>query len=227
MILPYSRSAEYASIHGKRIFYQYQSQTERGIIMKNWQRSAMAILIIVAFAALGSAQESKTAQNMPTDEAFLKKVSGINLAEIELGMLAQKKGSNDAIKQFGKLMVSDHSDAETATKQLASDLNVMIPEKPGKDVADIESRLSSMGGAQFDEDYIHHMVAGHNGAVAMIENEIEHGKNPKIKEFAETILPTVQDHLCIGENVVGKMGMSGEEGLSQPDKAIEAAAKPK
>ena len=195
--------------------------------MKNWRRSAMAVLIIGASAVVGYAQESKTAQNMPTDEAFLKKVSGINLAEIELGMLAQKKGSNDAIRQFGKLMVSDHSNAETATKQLASNLNVMIPEKPGKDVADIDDQLSLMEGAQFDEDYVRHMVAGHNGAVAMIENEIEHGRNPKIVEFAEKILPTVQDHLCIGENVVGKMGMSGKEGLSQPDKAIEATANPK
>lgn len=195
--------------------------------MKKWQQSAVAILIIAAFAAVGSAQESKPAQNMPMDKAFLKKVSGINLAEIELGMLAQKKGSSDAIQQFGKLMVSDHTDAETATKRLASDLNVMIPEEPGKDVADLDAQLSSMEGAQFDEDYIHHMVAGHNGAVAMIENEIEHGRNPKIVEFAEKILPTVQDHLCIGENVVGKMGMSGKEGLSRPDKAIEAAADPK
>lgn len=195
--------------------------------MKNGPRWAVALLTIPALAAVGLAQAGKPAQNLPTDGAFLAKVSGINLAEVELGTLAQKKGNNEAVRQFGKLMVSDHSNAEIATKQLASELKVTIPEKPGKDVAELDAQLSHMRGAQFDEDYIHHMVAGHNGAITMIENEIENGQDPAIKAFAEKILPTVQDHLRIAENVAGKMGMSGKEGLSQPDKAIEALAHPR
>ena len=54
----------------------------------------------------------------------------------------------------------------------------------------------------------------------MIENEIEHDQNASARAFAEKILPTVQDHLRVAENVVGQMGMSGKAGLSQPSKAI-------
>jgi hypothetical protein len=61
----------------------------------------------------------------------------------------------------------------------------------------------------------------------MIENEIEHGQATAIKAFAEKFLPIVQDHLRIAENVSGKMGTSGKEGPSQPEKAIEAAARPR
>lgn len=194
--------------------------------MRNWLQWAISILVIAAFPAVGCAKGSKPAQTMPMDKAFLDKVSEINLAEVELGMLAQKNGNNDAVRMFGKLMVSDHSGGEKATKQLASGLKVMIPEKPGQDAVKLKAQLSQMRGTNFDKDYIRHMVAGHNGAIAMIENEIEHGRDAKIKAFAEKILPTIQDHLRIAENVAGKMGLSGKEGLSQPDKAIEASARP-
>jgi len=195
--------------------------------MNNWSRSVLAILIVAAFAAVGSVQASDSAQNMPTDKAFLDKVSEINLAEVELGTLAQRKGNNEAVRQFGTLMADDHSVAEKATEQVASDLKETIPEKPGKDVAELEAQLSRLRGAEFDVEYMHHMVAGHNGAVAMIENEIEHGQEPAIKAFAEKILPTVQDHLRIAENLSGRMGLSGKEGLSQPNKAIIAPARPR
>ncbi len=71
------------------------------------------------------------------------------------------------------------------------------------------------------------MVAGHNSAVAMIENEIEHGQDPAIKACAEQILPTVQDHLRNAENLSGRMGLSGKQGLSQPDRAIVAPVRPR
>lgn len=193
--------------------------------MKSWSRWTVATLTILTLTAVGFTQESKSAENMPMDKAFVNKVAEINLAEIELGTLAQKKG-NEAVKQFGKLMVSDHSDAQNAVKQLASEQGVTIPEKPGKGVFDLKAQLSHMSTAHFDKDYIQHMVQGHNGAVAMIENEIENGQNPAIKAFAEKILPTVQDHLRIAENVAGRMGMSGKVGLSQPDKAIPVASHP-
>ncbi|MGH7738928.1 MAG: DUF4142 domain-containing protein [bacterium] len=195
--------------------------------MKNWTQWVISILMIAASTAVGYAKSGEATGKMPTDKAFLDKVSQINLAEVELGKLAEKKGGNDAVKQFGKLMVSDHSNGEKAANELAGGLKVTIPEKPGKDAVELKAQLSRMHGSQFDEDYIHHMVAGHNGAIAMIENEIENGQNPRIKGFAEEILPIIQDHLRVAENVAGKMGLSGKEGLSQPDNAIEAPASPK
>ena len=122
-------------------------------------------------------------------------------------------------------MVSDHSQAQDALKPLAARLRVMSAAKPGNDVIALEAHLSNLRAAQFDKDYMQHMVAGHNGAVAMIENEIEHDRDASVRGFAEKILPTVQDHLRVAENVVGQMGMSGKGGLSQPNKAIVAPAK--
>jgi putative membrane protein len=194
--------------------------------MTAWIKTAWVLVAALALAGVALAQASKAAA-MPMGKSFLAKVSEINLAEVELGHLAEQKGHNDAVRQFGKLMVSDHSQAEEALTPLAARLHVAITAKPGNDIFALESRLSHLSAAEFDKDYMQHMVAGHNGAIAMIEHEIEHDRNASTRAFAEKILPTVQDHLRVAENVVGQMGMSGKAGLSEPSKAIVSAAMPK
>ena len=71
--------------------------------MKSWLRWALASLTVLVFAAVGaSAQQNKSDQNMPSGKGFITNAAQINLAEIELGNLAQQKGNNDAVRQFGK-----------------------------------------------------------------------------------------------------------------------------
>jgi predicted outer membrane protein len=71
--------------------------------MKSWLRWALASLTVLVFAAVGaSAQQNKSDQNMPSGKDFITNAAQINLAEIELGNLAQQKGNNDAVRQFGK-----------------------------------------------------------------------------------------------------------------------------
>lgn len=196
--------------------------------MKSWLRWAVASLTVLLFAAVGSAApQNNSDQNMPTGKDFITHAAQINLAEIELGNLAQQKGNNDAVRQFGKLMVTDHTNAQNELKQLAAERNFTLPAQPEKAASNLDTRLSHMSGAQFDQDYVRHMLQGHDKAVAEFENEIEHGRDPAIKAYAEKILPTIQDHIRIAEDLAGKMGMSGNAGLSQPDKAIAASAQPR
>jgi putative membrane protein len=192
--------------------------------MKTWSKATMAAFVVLAFVIVGFAQTSKSKQNMSTGKTFIDKAAEINLAEIELGKLAQQRGNNDAVKDFGKLMVSDHSKAQDELKQLAAERKVALPSQPGEAASNLDSQLSRLSGAQFDQDYVAHMLKGHEGAIAAFENEIEHGQDPAIRACAEKVLPTIQDHVRIAEDLAGKMDMSGKEGLSQPDKAIIAAA---
>jgi putative membrane protein len=53
------------------------------------------------------------AQSLATGKAFIAKIAEINLAEIELGRLAEQNASNLAIKDFAQRMIQDHTQAET------------------------------------------------------------------------------------------------------------------
>jgi putative membrane protein len=186
-----------------------------------------ALTIALTLVVTSSAQQKSWSGKMPTGKAFVTKAAEINLGEIELGKLAEQKGNNQAVKDFGERMIEDHSEAETELQELAKRESVTLPKMPGSGVAGLKRQISAESGAQFDEMYIKHMMAGHKQAIATFENEIEHGQNPAIKSYAEKYLPVIQDHIRIAEDVAGKMDMSGRLGLEQPDKAIAASAMPK
>jgi len=175
---------------------------------------------------LAWSQQSSSSQNMSTGKAFLDKAAQINLGEIELGKLAEQKGHNSAIRDFGKRMVEDHSKAQDQLKVVAEKEGISLPTQPATSAMDLHHQLMQTSGAAFDQLYIQHMLSGHRGAIDAFDNEIEHGHNPEIKSYAENVLPVIQDHIRIAEDVAGKMELAGKNGLNQPDKAIAALAKP-
>lgn len=191
-------------------------------------KSLVSIFVtLLGLTVVALAQPAGPQQSMPTGKAFLSKVAKINLTEIELGKLAEQKGNNQAVQDFGKRMVADHSKAQVKLEQVAKQEGVALPKHAGTEAAGLEKQLSSQSGERFDEMYMGHMLEGHKQAVAMIENEIEHGRNSTIKTYAESCLPVIQDHVRIAEDVAGKMGMAGKSGLDDPYKAITVAGVPK
>jgi putative membrane protein len=191
-------------------------------------KSLFAVLAtLLGLIVTVSAQQKMAQPNLPTGKAFVTHAAQINLTEIELGKLAEQKGHNQAVRDFGARMVEDHTKAEDNLKPLAKQEGVTLPKQAGAAAATLKDQLAAESGAQFDQTYIEHMLAGHKQAIASFENEIEHGQNSAIKAYAENCLPVIQDHVRIAEDVAGKMGMAGKRGLEQPEKAITVAAIPK
>jgi len=65
------------------------------------------------YIGVGAAKQSNLAQSLATGKTFIAKIAEINLAEIELGRLAEQNASNLAIKDFVQRMIQDHTQAET------------------------------------------------------------------------------------------------------------------
>jgi len=182
------------------------------------------VVLALALVSIAAAKQNNWNQNMPTGKAFINKAAEINLGEIALGRLAVEKSNDPAIRDFGNRMVQDHTQAEGELQTLAKKEGVTLPTKPGPAVSSLEQQLSSSSEQQFNKLYMDHMLSGHKGAIDTFENEIEHGNSPAIKDYAETVLPVIQDHVRIAEDVAGTMGMSGKQGLNQENKAIVSAA---
>ncbi|HTX33513.1 MAG TPA: DUF4142 domain-containing protein [Bryobacteraceae bacterium] len=194
------------------------------VILKRFALAAVVAALASPVASL--ARDNHTAANMPTGSNFLTAADQINLGEIELGKLAEQKGNNPAIRDFGKRMVADHSKLEAQLQSLAKSKGVNLPAQPASAVATLQQQLSKDSGSQFDQVYLQHMLAGHKQAIDTFENEIEHGQNTAYKSYAESALPVIQDHIRIAEDVAGKMNLSGSAGLASPAKAIKASALP-
>lgn len=157
-----------------------------------------------------TAQKTTQAANSSSaDASFVKEAAMGGLAEVELGRLATQKAESADVKQFGQRMVDDHSKANDQLKPIAQQKNITIPTQlTGKEKA-LYDRLSRLSGAAFDAAYMRAMVDDHRKDVAAFRRESERGKDPDVKQFASSTLPTLEDHLKMAQTTAGATSTSG------------------
>jgi putative membrane protein len=133
-----------------------------------------------------------------TDEAtssFLVEAANGGMAEVEMGKLAQQKGKAESVKNFGAMMVRDHSAAGDKVKNYASQRNVTLPAMMGDDMQKKMDDLNKKSGADFDKSYINGMVKDHETDIDMFEKAGDKVNDTEIKSFISGILPTLRMHL--------------------------------
>jgi putative membrane protein len=140
-----------------------------------------------------------------SDRRFIKEAAEGGMAEVELGRLAQLKGSSDDVKKFGQRMVEDHTKANDKLKELAASKSITLPEKPNPQQEATKDRLVKLAGAEFDKAYMKDMVQDHKNDVAAFRTESRSGHDPEVKDFATQTLPTVSDHLKNAQNIAPKV----------------------
>jgi putative membrane protein len=142
-----------------------------------------------------SSTASTTNTKTSADETFAKKAAEGGMAEVRLGQLAEERGSNPAVKNFGRRMVQDHSKAGNELKSTASKANVELPTEMDKSDQATYDRLSKLSGEAFDRAYARDMVKDHSRDVSQFQKEAKNGRDENIKNFAAQTLPTLQSHL--------------------------------
>jgi len=159
--------------------------------------SAVAAGAAVPSDSAKSTASAKTSARAMSDSDFAKAAAEGGAAEIKLGQLAEDKGSNQTVKDFGKRMVADHTQADQklATAASKDNLSTTIPaELNAKDQATYD-RLFKLSGSAFDRAYARDMVRDHVNDVAAFRHESNNGKDADIRSFASSTLPTLESHL--------------------------------
>jgi putative membrane protein len=141
------------------------------------------------------------------DQSFYDNAAEGGIAEVELGKLAQEKGTSAAVKEFGAMMVKDHSAANMKLKAVAAKKGVELPTKPGMMQMATKTKLEVLSGGTFDKSYIRGMVDDHQKDIALFEKEAKEGKDADAKAFATATLPTLRTHLKHVQEIATKMGV--------------------
>ena len=151
-------------------------------------RLLMMALLLVAGSAY--AAEPATA-----DRDFYAKAAAGGMAEVETGALAQVKGNSGAVREFGEMMVRDHTKANDKLKQIAGRKNIELPTEPDAKHKAKKQELEAASGGAFDTAYIQAQVADHEATESLLKQEIKSGTDPEAKAWAREALPTVTAHL--------------------------------
>lgn len=129
------------------------------------------------------------------DKEFVIKAGTGGLAEVQIGTLALQKASNAGVKAFAQRMVTDHSKANAELAQLATTKGLALPTELTGEHKEMFDHLSSLNGAEFDKQYMKHMVEDHEKDVAAFDKASTSATDADLKSWAGTTLPTLKEHL--------------------------------
>jgi len=161
--------------------------------------TAAMMVTFVFTASLAGAQQG--AATPSADRSFANKAAVGGQAEVELGKLAQERASNDAVRQFGQRMATDHGKANDELMQLAKNKNLTLSTDLDAKHKQLRDKLAKQSGNAFDRAYMSEMVKDHKNDVAEFKEQAERGKDPDLKAWASQKLPTLQGHLRLAQDI--------------------------
>ncbi len=171
-------------------------------------RVLAAAASVFLLGAMACAQSNNMAKPDAADRSFMDKASRANMAEVQLGQLAEQNAQSLEVKDFGKRMVTDHTNAENQLKQLAEKQNFTLPSKLSATDQATKNRLEKLHGAAFDKAYMHDMVRDHEHDVAEFRRDEQNIKDTQLKDWVINTLPTLDSHLTEAKKVAGTVGVS-------------------
>ena len=156
----------------------------------------LATAILAGFAATNTrAADPKSVLNSQ-DEGFVKKVSQMGMAEVQIGMLGAKKASNADVKAFAEKMVSDHTAVKAEVKTLAGDKRVEISAVTDPNDTEVLKSLEAKAtGPDFDKAFLNQMEKDHKKTISLVEDISKDSKDGDLKAWADKTLPSLRSHL--------------------------------
>ena len=132
-----------------------------------------------------SATNAFAAKN-PT-EFITDAIQGDN-SEIMLGQMAEEKGGSQQLKDFGKMLVADHSAAKAEASTVAKALGVTPPDMPMAEAKDEQKKLSTMSGGGFDQEFANYMVTDHKKDIQEFQDQAK-GAEGQTSALASSSFP--------------------------------------
>lgn len=139
------------------------------------------------------------------DRLFIRQAALGGLAEVELARLAAQNGQADAVKDFARRMIEDHTEANERLAALAEQAGVTPPREIDPEHRAVRDRLGELSGAEFDRTYVQSQIQDHQLTAQLLEWEIGSGQDQDLKTFAAETLPTVLEHLRLAQALAAEL----------------------
>ena len=174
--------------------------------------TVMTGLVAIAAALLGAtsnaaAQAGAAALDDPTIVAIF---DAANTWDISTGTLAKSKGTSKAIREFGAMLVRDHTMVRKQGRELAEKLHV-TPTPPknfgmARDHDVAMTRLKALKGAAFDRAFFAHEVAYHKAVIDAITTTLLPAlHNQEVKDLVTKVAPAFQAHMIAAQTMLDKL----------------------
>jgi len=156
-----------------------------------------------------------------TDAAFVQQFSLANNAEIAEATYVLRNTQSPVVRNFAQHMIDDHSTAAVKLRETARNVSLAahVSTALAPDAQRQLATLRALSEPALDRVYMRDQIMDHNNAIALLDDESQHGTAPALRTFASTTRPIVMGHLGMVEAYEATGGHStevGEAGVIYP-----------
>lgn len=136
------------------------------------------------------------AQKMDNDDiSAMKQIAQSNLNEVAAGKTGVSKAQSPDVKSFAQKMIDEHTKMFEEISALAKRKDVSIPKDANmKDMAQMKL-IERKSGADFDREFMEHMVKEHETALKDVEAIAAKAKDADFKAALQKATPKIKEHL--------------------------------
>ena len=167
-------------------------------------KTMLAFLCCSALCSVPAlAQATSTSAN---DQKFINMAAQTDMTEAHLGQMAADQSSSPAVKDFAKMLVTDHTSDYQQLGTIAAKAGDTVPQ--GLDAAQNKmiAPFNSLKGTAFDRRFVREMISGHEKAIAEYKREASEGSSADVKAYANQTLTVLQKHLDAARNLEKELG---------------------
>jgi len=150
------------------------------------------------------------------DSRFLDEAIRGNLAEVKMGELAKERSQSKDVRDYGQMLIDDHSKGNEKAMAAAKSMNVPVPTEPSAKQKQTYDMMAKLSGSQFDSMFISHMVQDHEEDIGKYNAQAQSGDSSKATDYAKDALPTLHSHLSKAQSLESKVSdrSSSNDGAS-------------
>ncbi len=167
---------------------------------------AASASVLLMTAPVWAQNTVKSGNLSSQDKQFVEKAAAGNLAEAELGQLAEQKAVTPAVKEYGRWLATDHSFANKRLMTITKELGAWQQPQLTQEKKQLRQKLEGLSGAQFDQQYVQAMVQDHKKDIPDFQKQAREGQNQLLKSYAGNLVPVLQQHLAEAEELQASNG---------------------
>jgi len=156
--------------------------------------------LLVADGSGRAADPTTAPAQTPTTAEVLGTLHQADQKEIQAGRIAQKDGQSRAVKDYGKMLVKDHTAADDQVAALAQKQKVdLVAATPAPGPNDMGTMAT---GPDFDKKFAQEMLDDHRKAIAALTAARDSTADPQLRKLLTDLLPTLEKHATAAERII-------------------------
>jgi putative membrane protein len=159
------------------------------------------------------------------DQAFLVRATRSSVGEIELARLAEQNAGSPSVREFARLMITDHEQL-SHTLQALFEGGGSAADHMDSGHRDVRDALARLSGAAFDIEYLRQQVQAHQRLAMLLQYVIGSGTDLQVKRVASDSLPKVFTHLAVAQQLLDQMSMQNPQIAGAPPRSVSGMPTP-